>query len=83
MKRATPALLRQADLLLAGIRSLGGQEVKPGVFHHRGRALLHFHAEGGLLYCDLKERGDWVRYPVGTPSADSRLLSAVGALLVA
>lgn len=82
MKRATAASLAAAEGLLADIRSLGAEQVKPGVFYHKGRALLHFHEEDGALYCDLKEKSEWVRYPVGTPSVNARLSRAVRAALM-
>lgn len=81
MKRATATNLLAAEGLLAEIRGLGAQQVKEGVFQHKGRPLLHFHEKDLTLYCDLKQGTEWVRYPVGTPTMNLTLLAAVRGVL--
>ena len=63
-------LLRQ----LRDIKSL--KEVKPGIFHCRGAAFVHFHDEQGVLVADLKKPGGsgFDRYPLDTPPAQRKLV---------
>jgi hypothetical protein len=45
--------------LLRQLRDIKGlKEVRPGVFHCRGAAFIHFHDDGeGRLHADLKKAG--------------------------
>ena len=63
--------------LLRQLRDIKGvKEVKPGIFHCRGAAFIHFHDEQGVLRADLKKAGGagFDRYPLGTAQAQRKLL---------
>ena len=63
--------------LLRQLRDIKGlREVRPGVFHCRGVAFIHFHDEQGELVADLKKAGGsgFDRYPLATPPAQRKLL---------
>jgi len=52
-------------------------EKRLGIFYTKGRAFLHFHKDPGGLFADLREAGEWQRYPVNDPDECARLLAAV------
>ena len=64
--------------LLRQLREIKGvKEVRPGVFHCRGAAFLHFHSDPqGVLYADLKKVGGsgFDRCALGTPQAERKLV---------
>jgi hypothetical protein len=63
--------------LLRQLRDIKGvREVKPGVFHCRGTAFIHFHADAAGLAADLKKPGGagFDRFPLDTPAAQRKLV---------
>jgi hypothetical protein len=79
MKHASEETLGRLDTLLNRIRQHCPpiKEKKTGVFYFKSSAFLHFHDDPAGIFADLKEDGDWVRYPVNTPDEQTALLSAV------
>ena len=76
MAHASEAALQRLMPLLRQLRGLTGlREVRPGVFHLRGAAFLHFHDDSGALLADLKKPASsgFDRYPVDSP-VDQRKL---------
>ena len=84
MRHATPDDLVELEDLLASLRALDGLfEKKPGTFYRRSRAFLHFHADPGGLYADVRLEGDdFERRPVHTRGQRNGLLRDVRAALV-
>lgn len=77
MRHATVHDLEAIEALLAQLRSVAGMvERGPGRFYSRGAAFLHFHEDRGALLADVKESGEWVRYPVATARDRTKLLTA-------
>lgn len=75
MKHATQGTLERIDDLLEQLRRLPGlKEKSRGAFYVKGGAFLHFHEDPAGLFADLKENGDWVRYPVNTTVEKKRLV---------
>ena len=77
MARATPEDLQSLLELLRQLRGISGlREDKPGIFHLRGVAFVHFHNDGGTLVADLKKKGGtgFDRYPVATPVQQRKLV---------
>jgi hypothetical protein len=75
---AGPEILDRLEPLLAAIRKLGlAEERKRGIFYRRRSAFLHFHEEAGRIHADLKQAGDFMRYPANTERDWGRLLAAV------
>jgi hypothetical protein len=69
--------LQPVAMLLRQLRELKGlREIKPGVYHLKGSAFLHFHDDAGAMMADLKKAGGsgWDRYPVDTPAAQRKLV---------
>ena len=82
MRHATPDDLLAIEKLLRPLRGLPGLvERGPGRFYRRSTAFLHFHEDSGALLADLKQDGDWVRYPLRTVRDSQHLLAAVRRLL--
>jgi hypothetical protein len=76
MAHADSKALEPYLALLRQLREIKGlKEVRPGVFHMRSNAFLHFHSDPGSVYADLKKPGgsEFDRYPLATP-ADQRKL---------
>ena len=48
-----------------------------GIFYLKGRAFLHFHKDPAGLFADLREDGEWQRFPVNHSDECARLLAAV------
>ena len=77
MAHADAAALQRVLPLLRQLRELKAlREVRPGVFHLRGGAFVHFHDEAGALVADLKKAGGsgFDRYPVDTPTGQRKLV---------
>lgn len=78
MAHAGPEALDRLEPLLAALRALKlADEPKRGIFHRRRAAFLHFHEEDGRLLADLKEGGDFRRYPATTKRDWARIVAAV------
>ena len=52
-------------------------EKRLGIFYTKGRAFLHFHKDPTGLFADLREGGEWQRFPVNDPDECTKLLAAV------
>ena len=52
-------------------------EKRFGIFYTKGRAFLHFHQDPAGLFADLRQGGDWLRFPVNGPDECAALLAAV------
>jgi hypothetical protein len=76
MAHADEAALARLLPLLRQLREIKGlREIKPGTFHLKGSAFIHFHDEAGALIADLKRaRGGFDRDPVDTPVGQRKLL---------
>ena len=77
MAHASEAALQRLLPLLRQLREVKGlREVKPGIFHLRGSAFLHFHDDDGALLADLKKPGGsgFDRYAVEAPPGQRKLL---------
>ena len=77
MAHADAKALEPYTLLLRQLRGLPGvKEVRPGVFHLRGAAFVHFHDEQGKLWVDLKKPGGsgFDRYAIDTAPAQRKLV---------
>ena len=71
VKHAGPATLERLADLLDELRSISGLvEPRPGVFHRKGRAFLHFHEDPTGAYADVRLREEFERHRVET--ADER-----------
>lgn len=78
MAHASPQALDRLERLLAEIRALGiATEKKRGIFYRGSMAFLHFHEFADGLVADLKQGGDFERYPVDTRAQQQELLAAV------
>ena len=84
MAHASPGALDRIEPLLAQIRALNiATEKKRGIFYRGGAAFLHFHEFADGLVADLKQGGDFVRYPVDTAAQQEKLVAAVRLVAVA
>ncbi len=84
MAHASPTALDRIEGLLAEIRALGiAIERKRGIFYRGGTAFLHFHEFPDGLVADLKQGGDFVRYPVDTAAERKALVAAARRAAVA
>ena len=83
MRHATPDDLVEIDGLLRDLRAIDGLvEKRPGVFSHRSRAFLHFHADPAGLYADVRLSGeDFERRPVRTRTQQHELVRDVRAVI--
>lgn len=82
MKHATQAAFDLLEDVLDQLRGLPGlKEKSRGTFYVKAGAFLHFHEDPAGLFADLKERGDWVRYPVNTKAEKKRLVEQARVVL--
>jgi hypothetical protein len=82
MKHASETDLKPIAALLAQLRTLPGiTEKKPGTFYRKSAAFLHFHEDGGKLFADIKQDGEFVRYEIGTTASQTKLLKLAQSLL--
>jgi hypothetical protein len=80
VRHATDEDLDRLSGLLTTLRGLDGlREKSRGTFYRRGRALLHFHADGDDLFADvrLEPSGDFERVRVTTRREQARLATDV------
>ncbi|HSM96430.1 MAG TPA: hypothetical protein VLT91_10325 [Rhizomicrobium sp.] len=81
MKHATAAALDRLEALLRDLRKTNGlKEKSRGVFYRGGRAFLHFHEHGALLFADVRFHDAFDRRPVTTRSEQLALLRKVRAV---
>ncbi len=77
MAHADPKVLEPLLPLLRQLREIKGlKEVRPGIFHLRGTAFVHFHDEQGQFSADLKKPGGsgFDRYRIATPPEQRKLV---------
>ena len=77
MARADDEALKKLLPLLRQLREIKGvQETKPGIFHARRDAFIHFHDEAGVVFADLKKPGGsgFDRFPLDTPAQERKLV---------
>ena len=78
MKHAGAGALDALSDLLESLRTRTPLvEKRPGTFHVKGKAFLHFHEDRAGLFADLRQGGEWQRLPVNDPEDHARLLAAV------
>ena len=78
MRNATQEDLDRLEVLLAGLRKLPGlRERKRGYFSKGSRAFLHFHADAGDLYVDVKLDSKFQRMRVTSRNEQADFLSRV------
>ena len=84
MAHASPQALDRLEGLLDKIRALDvATERSRGIFYCGSTAFLHFHEFADGLVADLKQDGDFVRYPVDTATQQKALIAAVRCASVA
>ena len=83
MKHATASALQSLAPLLKTLRSLSGlTERRPGIFHLRSAAFLHFHEDPAGLFADAKlGLTEFERWPVNTSDEQAELLRRVRSTL--
>ena len=78
MKHADVRALEAVSHLIENLRRRSDLvEKRLGIFYTKGRAFLHFHKDPTGLFADLREAGEWQRFPVNDPDECARLLAAV------
>jgi len=83
MKHAAASTLQAIAPLLDALRALPGlTEHRPGIFHLRSAAFLHFHEDPAGLFADVKlDRTGFERLPVNTREERKALLRKVESAL--
>ena len=77
MARAEAEALQKLLPVMRQLREIKGvQEIRPGIFHVRRDAFIHFHDEAGALYAELKKPGGagFDRYPLETAAQQRKLV---------
>jgi hypothetical protein len=78
LKHATGSALDKLGNFLEEIRTLGRlQERQRGIFYLKTEAFLHFHEDPAGLFADLREDGEFERYPVNSDADKKMLLSKI------
>jgi hypothetical protein len=78
MKHAGRGALEALGDLLVNLRARTGLVEKwPGIFYVKGRAYLHFHEDRAGLFADLRQGGDWQRFPVNSSDERAKLLEII------
>ena len=78
MKHAGRDALEVLGDLLVNLRARTGLvEKRPGIFYVKGRAFLHFHEDRAGLFADLRQGGDWQRFPVNSSDERAELLEII------
>lgn len=78
MKHAGRGALDALGDLLVNLRARTGLvEKRPGIFYVKGRAFLHFHEDRAGLFADLRQGGDWRRFPVNSSDERAVLLEII------
>lgn len=77
MKHADVRALEAVSDLIENLRRRNDLvEKRLGIFYSKGRAFLHFHKDPTGLFADLREGGEWQRFPVNDPAECAKLLAA-------
>jgi len=78
MKHAGSGALESLSKVLESLRRRTALvEKRPGIFYVRGEAFLHFHEDRAGIFADLRDRGEWRRFPVNSAAECATLLAAV------
>jgi hypothetical protein len=78
MKHAGVGALEALSEVLEGLRRRTALvEKRPGIFYVRGKAFLHFHEDPAGIFADLRDHGEWRRFPVNSVAECAMLLAAV------
>ena len=78
MKHAGTVALEALHDSLASLRTRTGLvERRPGIFYVAGKAFLHFHEDPAGVFADLRQGGDWRRFPVNNLDERAELIAAV------
>ena len=78
MKHAGPRTLARISPLLEKLRACPVlRENRPGVFHLKSRAFLHFHDDPSGIFADVRLADEFVRLPVTSSSQQSDLLERI------
>ena len=78
MRHAGPATLARIAPLLEELRVRPAlREQRPGVFHLKSSAFLHFHDDPSGVYADVRFADEFVRLRVTTESEQSDLLEQI------
>ena len=78
MKHAGAGALESLGEVLESLRRrMPLVEKRPGIFYVRGKAFLHFHEDRAGIFADVRDRGEWRRFPVNTAAECAMLLAVV------
>jgi hypothetical protein len=77
VKHAGPEVLAALADLISAIRTRGLKEPRPGIFHRKGKAWLHFHEDETGLFADIRVGAEWDRFRVSDPEERANLLAFV------
>jgi hypothetical protein len=78
VRHAGPATLARIAPLLDSLRARAAlREERPGVFHLKSRAFLHFHDDPSGVFADVRLADEFVRMRVTSPSEQSDLLERI------
>jgi len=78
MKHAGAAALGALSEVLESLRRrMALVEKRPGIFYARGKAFLHFHEDLAGIFADVRDRGNWRRFPANSAAECAKLLAAV------
>jgi hypothetical protein len=79
MRHARAAALDALEDLLIAIRArgVGVKETARGVFYRKGKAWLHFHEDGAVVFADIRFGDEWERLGVNDAAERAALLDFV------
>ncbi|MFQ5698929.1 MAG: hypothetical protein ACE5IL_11675 [Myxococcota bacterium] len=78
MRHAGQGTLTRIAPLLEQLRARPAlREMRPGVFHLKSRAFLHFHDDPSGVFADVRLADDFVRLRVSTRSEQADLLDRI------
>ena len=78
MKHAGAAALEALSEVLGSLKGRPALvEKRPGIFYVRGKAFLRFHEDRAGIFADVRDRGEWRRFPVNSAAECATLLAAV------
>lgn len=82
MRHAGQGTLTRIAPLLEQLRARPAlREMRPGVFHLKSRAFLHFHDDPSGVFADVRLADDFVRLRVSTRSEQADLLDRIDSCL--
>jgi len=78
MKHAGAGALQSLSEVLESLRRRTALvEKRPGIFYVRGKAFLHFHEDRAGIFADVRDHGNWRRFPANSAAECATLLAAV------